>query len=89
MQLARIRAYTIPSIDEEIAVIAEQFRDQIREHFAAELAARDQSERDFIVDAVLVLTSYDSYAIHTRLFASSTERTRAAWIVGLAALLRT
>ena len=88
MQLARLRAYTIPSIDEEIAVIAEQFRDQTREHFAVELAARAQSERDFIVDAVVVLTSYDSYAIHTRLFASSIERTRAAWIVGLSALLR-
>jgi AcrR family transcriptional regulator len=87
MQLARIRAYSIPSIDEEIAVIAEQFRVQIGEHFATELALQQTHERAFIVDAVLVLTSYDAYTIHTRLLASSTDRIRAAWISGLTALL--
>ncbi|HYN33507.1 MAG TPA: TetR/AcrR family transcriptional regulator [Ilumatobacteraceae bacterium] len=87
MQLARIRSYSIPSIDEEIAVIAEQFRVQISEHFAAELAEQSLPEREFIVDAVLVLTSYDAYTIHTRLLASSTERIRAAWVTALTALL--
>ena len=89
MQLARMRSYSIPSIDVEIAMVAEQFRVQIAEHFAAELTERPHPEREFVVDAILVLTSYDSYAIHTRLLASSTERTRAAWIAAVAALLRT
>lgn len=89
MQLARMRAYSIPSIDEEIAVIAEQFRLQIGEHFATELALQPQHERAFIVDAVLVLTSYDAYTIHTRLLASSADRIRAAWITALTALLGT
>ncbi len=89
MQLARMRAYSIPTIDEEIAVIAELFRGQIREHFATELTAHPDVERDAVVDAVLVLCSYDSYAIHVRLLARPVERIRAAWIIGLEALLRT
>jgi AcrR family transcriptional regulator len=87
MQLARIRAYSIPSIDEEIAVIADEFRLQIGEHFATELAAQLPAEREYIVDGVLVLTSYDAYTIHTRLLASSTERIRAAWVTAVAAML--
>jgi TetR/AcrR family transcriptional regulator, regulator of autoinduction and epiphytic fitness len=89
MQLARMRSYSIPAIDEEIAQVAEQFRLQIAEHFATELTGRRSPEREFIVDAVLVLTSYDAYAMHTRLLASPIERTRAAWIAAVAALLRT
>lgn len=88
MQVARMRAHSIPSIDEEIAVIVEQFRVQIGEHFTTELGAVEQPAREFLVDAVLVLTSYDSYTIHLRLLGSSVERIRAAWITGLTALLK-
>jgi hypothetical protein len=88
MQLARMRAYSIPSIDEEIAVIAEQFRVQIGEHFATELGTVEHATRELLVDAVLVLTSYDSYTIHLRLLGSSVERIRAAWTTGLTALLK-
>jgi len=89
MQLARMRSYSIPSIDEEISMITEEFRVQIAEHFAAELSGQPHPEREFLVDAILVLTSYDAYSIHTRLLASPVERTRAAWITAVAALLRT
>jgi hypothetical protein len=87
MQLARMRAYSIPSIDEEIAAFAEMFRTQIAEHFATELAAHDHPEREFVVDAVLILTGYEAYSSHVRLLGSSTERVRAAWIAALANLL--
>jgi AcrR family transcriptional regulator len=88
MQLARMRAFTLPAIDEEIAAIAEHFREQLREHFATELSGIDRPDREFIVDTILVLTSYESYAIHLRLLGSSRERMRAAWIAGVSALLR-
>jgi len=87
MQLARMRSYTIPSIDDEIASIAEHFREQLHQHFASELAGIDRPEREFVVDSILVLTSYDSYAIHLRLLASSLERMRASWITGVSALV--
>ena len=89
MQLARMRSYTIPSIDDEIAAIAENFRKQLHQHFAPELSAVDHPDREFIVDGILVLTSYDSYSMHLRLLASSPERMRASWITGVSALLRT
>jgi AcrR family transcriptional regulator len=89
MQLARMRAPSIPSIDEEIAVIAEEFRQQLGEQFATELAPLPQPERAFIVDAILVLTSYDAYTIHLRLLASTTDRIHSAWITGVTALLST
>ncbi len=88
MQLARMRAPSIPSIDEGIAEIAVVFRAQIAEHFATELAAVDEADRDLLVDAVLVLTSYDSFTIHRRLLHSDTDRIRAAWLCALGALFR-
>jgi AcrR family transcriptional regulator len=86
MQLARMRAPSIPSIDEGIAQIAVVFKEQIAEHFATELAGIDEAERDLIVDAVLVLTSYDSFTIHRRLLDSDNDRIRAAWVCALNAL---
>jgi AcrR family transcriptional regulator len=88
MQLARMRAYSIPSIDAEIAAFAQMFRGQISEHFGPELVAVSTPEREYLIDAVLVLTSYDGYSIHRRLLASSSERIGAAWRTSLTALLR-
>ena len=45
MQLARMRAYSIPSIDEAIALVAEEFRVQLGEQFETELAHLPQPER--------------------------------------------
>ena len=86
MQLARMRAPSIPSIDEAIAQIAVVFKDQIAGQFAPELAAIDEAERDLMIDGVLVLTSYDSFTIHRRLLDSDNDRIRAAWVCALGAL---
>ncbi len=86
MQLARMRAPTIPSIDEGIAAIADVFRQQIAEHFAPELDAVGDDERPLLVDAILVLTSYDSFTIHVRLLHSDHQRIRAALVSALTAL---
>lgn len=87
MQLARMRAPRIPSIDEGIAEIAEHFRAQISTHFAAELGAAGATDGPLLVDGILVLTSYDSYTIHLRLLHSDTDRIRAAWVCALRAML--
>lgn len=87
MQVARMRAYSIPSIDEAIARVSEFARCQIRHHFAPELATYDEAKRDDIVDAVLVLTSYDAYSIHIRHFARSTDQIRTSWTTALTAVL--
>lgn len=87
MQLARMRAPTIPSIDEGIADLAELFREQIAQHFESELADLDDEQRSLLIDGILVLTSYDSFTIHLRLLRSETERIRAAGVAALAAIL--
>lgn len=87
MQLARMRAPSIASIDEGIAQIAELFRTQIAEHFAAELDATQESDRPLMIDGILVLTSYDSFTIHVRLLGSDIERIRAAWVTAVSAML--
>jgi AcrR family transcriptional regulator len=86
MQLARMRAPSIPSIDEGIAEIAALFKEQIAEHFAHELVEVDEGDRDLLVDGVLVLTSYDSFTIHRRLLHSEVNRIRAAWRCALGAM---
>jgi AcrR family transcriptional regulator len=89
MQVARMRASSIPSIDEEIAVVAEAFRVQIAQHFATELDALPEVHRDDIVNAILVLSSYDAYVIHTTLLANDRDHIRSSWNTALLTLLRT
>jgi TetR/AcrR family transcriptional regulator, regulator of autoinduction and epiphytic fitness len=85
--VARMKAGSIPAIDEEIARVAEMFRTQLRTHFAEELAAWSHPEYEFIVDGCLVLNSFESYDLHTRLLGHSIERIRASWRASLCALL--
>jgi len=87
MQLARMRAPSIPSIDEGITEIAEQFRAQIAQHFESELRSIVGEQRSLLIDGILVVTSYDSYTIHLRLLGSDIERIRAAWVTALTAML--
>lgn len=87
MQLARMRAPSIASIDEGIAQIAELFRTQIAEHFAVELGELSETDRPLMVDGILVAASYDSFTIHLRLLGSDVERIRAAWITAISAML--
>jgi AcrR family transcriptional regulator len=87
MQLARTQAPSMPSVDEGIAEIARAFRVQVAEHFANELAATDEADHELMVDAVVVLTSYESYTMHRRVLGSDAGRTRAAWGCALRAVL--
>lgn len=88
MKVARIRANTIPSIDDRIAEIAEYFCEQMRTHFATELALIEAPRDEFLVEALVSLTSYDVYSLQQRFLGSSPERIRASWISSLGALLR-
>jgi AcrR family transcriptional regulator len=86
MQLARTRSYSIPSIDREISEFAQIFRHQVADHFATELA--EHEDREYLIDAVVVLTGYEAYSVHLRRLGSDADRMRTAWTTGLAALLR-
>ena len=87
MQLARIRAHSIPAIDEGIAKTAELFRTQIAAHFERELADMSDQQRSQLIDGILVLTSYDSFTIHIRLLGNDVEQMRGAWVAAVTAIL--
>jgi AcrR family transcriptional regulator len=89
MQLARARAHSIPSIDDQLSSVAELLRAQIQEHFEPELSKLDESVRAAVVDAVLLLTSYDSYYGHIRIIHDDIAQLRTSWNLSLARLLRT
>ena len=87
MQVARMRASSIPSIDEGLAGIARIFQQQIGHHFAAELDELDVDQRSLLVDGLLVLSSYDAYTIQRRLLSSDRDRIRAVMCTAVDALL--
>ena len=89
-EMARMRSSTIPAIDEGLRIIADVRRKQIRDQFAPELEARaDDPTAEFLVDAAMVLTSFEAYSHHRRILGHSLERVRHVWSTALLALLRT
>ena len=88
-EMARMRSSTIPAIDEGLRIISDVQRTQFRRHFALELEARaDDPTAEFLIDAALVLTSFESFSNHRRIFGHSMERVRRVWSTALLTLLR-
>jgi len=87
-EMARIRAATIPAIDEGLRIISDVLRTQFRRNFAVELEARASDPTvEFVVDAAMVITSFEAYSHHRRIFGHSQERVRRVWTTALLALL--
>lgn len=88
-EMARMRSATIPAIDERMRIISDVLRTQIRRNFALELEERaGDPTTEFMVDAAMVLTSFEAYSHHRRIFGHSTERVRRVWSTALLALLQ-
>ena len=87
MRVARMKAPSIPEIDASIAEVAGWFESQLAIHFEPELAVRPVDDAAHLLDACLILTSYDSFDLHTRVLGHDLDRTRASLSTALAALL--
>lgn len=87
MRVARMRAPSIPEIDVSIAEVAASFATQLGSHFEPELAVQPPADAGSLLDACLVLTSYDSFDLHTRVLGHDLERTEASISTALSALL--
>jgi AcrR family transcriptional regulator len=85
--VARMRAGSMPDIDAEIATVNMFYREQLRQHFETELDARSQDETESIIDAGLVLTSFDSFDLHQQTLGHDGDAIRASWTTSLFALL--
>lgn len=84
-RVARLRSASIPAIDASLVVLADLSRAQMRTHFATELDELG-SDTEFVLDAAMLLTTFESYDLHRRLYGHGTERIRQVWHVGLAAI---
>lgn len=77
-RVARLRAGTIPSIDDGMRTINDMAAAGLRQSFAVELELLG-SDGEFAIDAALVLTGFESYDLHVRMYRHSTERIRQVW----------
>lgn len=76
-RVAGIKAQKIPSIEEGLRALTVITRSQMAEHFAAE--CDHSSDREMLLDALMVLTSFEAYDYQRRLLGHGTERIRHGW----------
>ena len=86
-RVARLKSGQIPDIDPALAEIIRLLRVQLTEQFAAELSSKCASERDSIVDAILLLTDFTSYDIQLRVLGYDHDRIATVWRHAIGALL--
>ena len=86
-RVARLKSGQIPDIDPALAEITRLLRGQLTEQFAVELSSRPDSERDSIVDAILLLTEFTSYDIQRRMLGYDHDRIATVWRHAIGALL--
>lgn len=86
-RLARSKAYDQPTTAIALARARSQFREQIEQHFAPELAGRSAEETIGIVATIDTFTSFESWDLHSTVYRQSNSRIRESWIDGLGRLL--
>ena len=86
-RVARLKSGQIPDIDPALAEITRLLRVQLTEQFAAELSSKCASERDSIVDAILLLTDFTSYDTQLRVLGYDHTRIATVWRHAIGALL--
>jgi TetR/AcrR family transcriptional regulator of autoinduction and epiphytic fitness len=85
--LARVRAFTIPHIEERLIEIAATAREQLERQLAPELSLVPGDERELVLDAAQCLVSWDSYDWHKRILGHDEDRIRRVWRTGITTLL--
>lgn len=89
MSMARARAFDHDVLVEAVARNRATLADQARACFGPELAPLEPSAAADLVAVIDSLTSPEGFELMTRTHARSRERTAAAWIAGLHALVTT
>lgn len=84
-RVAHIKAQKIPAIEEGLRALTVITRSQMAEHFAAECG--HSPDREMLLDALMVLTSFEAYDYQRRLLGHDLERIRHVWHSSLAAQL--
>ncbi len=87
ISLGRVRAFNLPEINKQFSGIAACYREQLSTHLAPELAVVSDNDRDLLLDTVQSIVCWDAYDWHKRVLGHDDDRIRAAWMLGLDALL--
>lgn len=85
--MARRRLATIESVQAGLMVILEIQRGQLAEQFEPELSAHDGDASARVLDAAMLMVSFESYDLMTRQLARSPESVAATWRDALHSLL--
>ncbi|MGK0274578.1 MAG: AcrR family transcriptional regulator [Ilumatobacter sp.] len=84
-RVAHLKAQKIPAIEEGLRALTVITRSQMAEHFALEF---DRSpDPEILLDALMVLTSFEAYDYQRRLLGHNLERIRHVWHSSLSAQL--
>lgn len=86
-RLSRARAAEQPQLAETLAETREGFAEQVRTHFATDLAGATPAEADDRAALVDVLTSFEAWDLLQGPHGRSPTQLRRAWISGVRALL--
>lgn len=88
-RFARARALEAPELAENLERVRRRQADQVRAHFAPELARLDASAADDAVVAVAALTSFEAWDLARTTLGRSSDQLTRAWRAALVRLLST
>ena len=86
-RLSRVRAAEQPQLAETLAEARQRFAEQVRAHFADDLASRPPADADDRAALLDALTSFESWDLLQGTHGRSRAGLRRAWIAGISALL--
>ena len=76
-RVARLKAQKIPAIEEGLRALTAITRSQMAEHF--DLECDHSPDPEILLDALMVLTSFEAYDYQRRLLGHTVERIRHGW----------
>lgn len=85
-RMARVRALEFPRVAEGLAETRRTLADQVRTHFAPELADLSTARRDDRVALIDSMTSFEAWDLLGHTHQRSTTQIRRAWTEGITAL---
>ncbi len=89
MRVARARAIEQPKLAEAVTEVHRLLADQVREHFAAELAASSSSSRSDHVALIDALASAESWDLMVRSHGRTRRQIKRVWVATLEAVTST
>ena len=86
-RLQRTMVLKDPDAEHMVASVRKLMVDQVREHFAPELAERSATQRDDAAMLIAMITSVESWEQFRNTYERSPLQTRRAWVRGIEAVL--